>query len=121
MNLLIEQLSMSLGYPGHMISGSKSGYRKQYPDNFVVFNSNICTEAGKVWFGDIDITLKREALCDLAKAHNETIYVLYEMDGRFENEDSPLLDQAPIKFLPDGTFKVEDKLVQYIPKSFFEW
>ena len=120
MTLLIEQLNMALGYPGRMISGSKSGYRKHYPDNFAIFNSNICTESEKVWFGDIDLTLQKEALCELAKAHNQTIYVLYEMDARFENEDTPLLGKAPIKFLPDGTFKVADSLVQYISKSFFE-
>jgi hypothetical protein len=120
MTLLIEQLNTTLGYPGRMISGSKSGYRKHYPDNFAIFNSNICTESEKVWFGDIDLTLQKEALCELAKAHNQTIYVLYEMDARFENEDTPLLGKAPIKFLPDGTFKVADSLVQYISKSFFE-
>jgi len=120
MTLLIEQLNTALGYPGRMISGSKSGYRDRHPDNFAIFNSNICTESGKVWFGDIDLTLQKEALCELAKAHNETIYVLYEMDARFENEETPLLGKAPIKFLPDGTFKVADRLVQYISKSFFE-
>jgi hypothetical protein len=120
MTLLTEQLNVALGYPGRMISGSKSGYRDRHPDNFVVFNSNICTESEKVWFGDIDLTLQKEALCELAKANNETIYVLYEMDARFENEDSPQLGKAPIKFLSDGTFKVSDKLVQYIPKAFFE-
>jgi hypothetical protein len=120
MTLLTEQLTTVLGYPGRMISGSKSGYRDRNPDNFAIFNSNICTEAGKVWFGDIDVTLQKETLCELAKANNETLYVLYEMDARFENEESPLLSKAAIKFLPDGTFKVADRLVDYISKSFFE-
>jgi hypothetical protein len=120
MNLLTEQLSIAIGFPGCMISGSKSGYRAAHPDNFAIFNANICTNSGKIWFGDIDLTLKKEDLCELAKAHAETLYVLYEMDGRFENEQSPLLEKAAITFLPDGSFKVADNLVNYIHKSFFE-
>jgi len=91
-----------IGHNGKMISGSKSGYRDKYPKNLVVFNSNICTAKGKDWFGDIDITLEREALKNLASELGETVYVLYEMDGRFEHEGKPLIEKFVYKVDPSG-------------------
>lgn len=93
-----------LGFPGKMISASKSGYMERNPGNLVIFNSNICTDKGKIWWGDLDITRSKDSLSDLAKETGETIYVLFEMDGRFENEKEPKINRAPIKFLPDGTY-----------------
>jgi hypothetical protein len=73
---------------GRMISGSKSGYKEKYPDNKVVFNANIVTRSrGKIWYGDLDLTLDTEKLQQIATALAEPLYVLYEMDARFENED----------------------------------
>lgn len=83
-----------LGMPGRMVSASKSGYSTAHPDNIVVFNSNVCTESGKIWYGDIDVTLDEAKLKELAEAIGERIYVIYEMDGRFENEAKPKLDDA---------------------------
>ena len=83
-----------LGMPGRMISASKSMYSTAYPGNVVVFNSNICTKEGKIWYGDIDVTLDEAKLNELADAIGERIYVLREMDARFENEGIPLLDKA---------------------------
>ena len=93
-----------LGFSGKMISFSKSGYVRKNPDNLVVFNSNVCTEKGKIWWGDLDVTKSKDALSELAKGTGETIYVLFEMDGRFEHEQAPKINRAPIKFLPDGTY-----------------
>jgi hypothetical protein len=73
-----------------MISGSKSGYKEKYPDHKVVFNANIVIKSrGKVWYGDIDLTLDREDLRFIANDLKEPLYVLYEMDARFENENQP--------------------------------
>jgi len=75
---------------GRMISGSKSGYRQRFPNNKAVFNANIVTESrGKIWFGDLDLTLDTDQLMKIAEELGESIYVLYESDGRFENEDQP--------------------------------
>lgn len=74
---------------GRMISGSKSGYMEQYPDNQVVFNANIVIESrGKVWHGDLDITRDYENLEKVSEALKEPLYILREMDARFENEDA---------------------------------
>lgn len=73
-----------------MISGSKSGYRNQYPENLVCFNANIFVLGeGKVWFGDLDITLDEEKLKEVAGGLGKDLFILREMDGRFGNEDLP--------------------------------
>jgi hypothetical protein len=106
-------LNEALGFSGRMISASKSGYRDRNPNNFAIFNANVCTDAGKLWWGDIDLTLSKDALIQAAVAEGQTIYVLYEMDGRFENEDSPKIQEAVVRFLPDGTVKIREDLQQY--------
>ena len=76
-------------HSGRMISYSKSGYRQKYPDNEVYFNANIFTlEEGKIWYGDLDLTLDESNLTQIANELNVDIYILSEMDGRFENEKS---------------------------------
>ena len=73
---------------GRMISGSKSGYRQKYPDNEVYFNANIFVLGeGKVWWGDLDITKDREMLEEISIACGKKLYILRELDGRFENEN----------------------------------
>jgi len=75
---------------GRMISGSKSGYKERFPDHKVVFNANIVTKSrGKVWYGDVDLTMDTPQLMNIARELKEPLYVLYEMDARFENEDQP--------------------------------
>lgn len=75
---------------GRMIAFSKSRYRDTYPNNLVVFNSNILSENGsKVWFGDLDITLDKEKLQEVADKTGVTFYVLYETDARFGAENKP--------------------------------
>ena len=94
----------NLGFPGKMISGSKSGYTSRYPKHDVIFNANIFTEAGKkIWYGDLDITNSGPNLQTLSKELGEKIFVLYEWDGRFDFETNPRLDQAPWTCEPDGT------------------
>jgi hypothetical protein len=74
---------------GRMISNSKSGYRQRNPDNEVYFNANIfALGEGKVWWGDLDLTKDRETLEKISVSCGKKLYVLRELDGRFENEDS---------------------------------
>jgi hypothetical protein len=75
--------------PGRMISGSKSWYRKNYPENRVFFNANIFVLGeGKVWWGDLDITKDQEQLEKISAICGKKLYVLQELDGRFENENA---------------------------------
>ena len=76
---------------GRLLSQSKSSYRERYPDHEVYFNANIITEKDfKVWYGDIDLTLDRDILVSIANESNTTLYILREMDARFDNEHSPI-------------------------------
>lgn len=97
-----------LGIIARMISVSKSGYLKDNPDNVVVFNSNICTKTEKIWYGDIDITKSLQKLKDLAIEINEDIYVLYESDGRFDNEKTPLIHKYVALVKANGEVKYAD-------------
>lgn len=102
-----------LGMRGKMISFSKSGYFEKNPDNLVIFNSNVCVEGGKIWYGDLDVTLNYDALSTLSKETGKTVYVLTEMDGRFENEEKPRINSAVVKFFPEGGHEVTSPLSYY--------
>jgi hypothetical protein len=72
---------------GRMISFSKSDYRDKNPNSVCYFNANIVTaKEGKVWYGDLDLTKDGEVLKTIAEETNTIIYVLRELDCRFENE-----------------------------------
>lgn len=87
-------LDALLGHAGRMIAGSKSAYRRYYPKNLVLFNANVIVGGKKVWHGDLDISRDEPLLVRLAELTEQEVYVLYEMDGRFENEGQPKLDKA---------------------------
>lgn len=92
--------------PGRMISGSKTCPK----GHICVFNANVVTRSrGKFWFGDLDITADTEELKALAAKEGEDIYVLREMDARFQNEASPRLERAVAIFHPEGQFKLLDE------------
>jgi hypothetical protein len=84
-----------------MISYSKSTYRQRNPDNEVYFNANIFVLGeGKVWLGDLDVTKDRETLQKIATEIGKDLYIVRELDGRFENEnlkDSEILKVAVCK------------------------
>lgn len=108
-----EIVSKFLGWPGNLLSWSKSGYRDKYPDNLVVFNANVCVGLEKIWYGDLDITISKDTLVNLSKELNDVVFVLYEMDGRFDNEVDPKIDKYVVKFNPDGTYVIHDRLKEY--------
>ena len=95
-----------LGFPGAMISWSKSGYIDKNRDNLPVFNSNIIAmvegEAVKIWHGDIDVTKSAEKLKSLAEDMNCDILVLREQDARFENEKNPRIENFCYSVTPSG-------------------
>lgn len=105
-----KKVESILGWPGVMISGSKSGYRKFYPNNLAVFNSNVCLKSGKVWHGDLDLSESKITLQNLANQLKEDVYVLYEMDARFENEKTPRLERAVAIFHPGGKVTLRQDL-----------
>ena len=71
-----------------MISGSKSYYYKEHPDNIIVFNANVIIESkGKIWHGDLDVTIDEPNLKKIAQVLEEDLYILGEHDARWGAED----------------------------------
>lgn len=94
MNEKIEEINEELEneklYCGRMISA----YKQAPKGHLAVFNANLIHPTlGKIWFGDLNITKEGEKLKRIASKFNTTLYVLREMDCRFdtENEDIPTL------------------------------
>jgi hypothetical protein len=105
-------IAACLGQAARLIGLSKTGYREQHSDHVVVFNANVCFDAGKVWWGDLDLTLEESKLVRLAAETGETVHLLYEWDGRFANEDAPLLAQAVYSVTPSGHTRVDHTSVE---------
>jgi len=86
---IIRTTFCNAGLPtGKMLSFSKTEYRQANPGHEVYFNANIVTTSkGKIWWGDLDVTIDGPMLEQVARELNEEIYVLRELDGRFENEE----------------------------------
>lgn len=94
--LTAEQIVRGLlGWPGKMLSGSKSSYSKSHPKNVVFFNGNVYGSDGrKLWYGDIDLTKSEKDLTYLAKQLQESIYVTAEHPFRWETQDQKSLEGA---------------------------
>jgi hypothetical protein len=101
---VLEIAERLLGFAGRMISGSKTGFCKRHPDHFPVFNANVCTDAGKIWFGDLDLTEDEAKLAELARTLGQKVYVLYDGEGGFGGRDEqPLLENAVLRISPDSS------------------
>jgi hypothetical protein len=45
---------------------------------------------GKVWYGDLNLTEDYLVLREISECLNTTLYVLWESDGRFGEENKPI-------------------------------
>jgi hypothetical protein len=90
-------LEITVGLPGRMMTGSKSGYCKTYPENVALFNANLIVPEGdgfsKIWHGDLDLTFDGEKILKLSEKIKLPIYVLREMDARFDTEEEPRIEK----------------------------
>jgi hypothetical protein len=90
-------------YDARMIGGSKSFYHKEHSGDLIVFNANVLMpDYGKVWYGDLNLTEDYLILKSIAESLNTTLYVLWEMDGRFGEESKPI-DELLVKAIWDTT------------------
>jgi len=77
-------------HSGRMIGGSKSLYIKKHTEDLIVFNANVLMPGyGKVWYGDLNLTEDYLVLREISECLNTTLYVLWESDGRFGEENKP--------------------------------
>lgn len=96
-NTKLIKLFWEKGLPmGRVVSTSKTKYRNNNPGNEVYFNANVFGGEGKLWFGDIDLTIDSDALQSIADESRVELYVLREHDGRFDNEDRPMTEVRDI-------------------------
>lgn len=112
---LRRAVNETLGSPGRMVGLSKPHYDARHPDHVTVFNANICLDHGKVWWGDLDLTLDEPRLVELAARIGETVHVLHERDGRFEHEHKPLLGHAVYSVTPDGRTRYQHDQLERAP------
>ena len=108
----MKAVAATLGFEGRMISYSKSGYHERHPLHLAVFNANVCVPGGKLWHGDLDLTLDEPKLAELAAEIDEIVHVLYEYDGRFEHEQQPLLDKAVYSVTPTGHNRFQHRFIE---------
>lgn len=78
---------------GRLVAFSKATYSKKHPNNLVLFNANILTlKGGKIWFGDLDITVDSDKLQKVANELNEELFILREFDFRFVNQQKSIIE-----------------------------
>ena len=84
----IQQHFESHGFDSaRIITGSKSVYKSSKPKDLIIFNANVfMKDMGKVWYGDLNLTEDYVILKSIAESLDTTLYVLWEMDGRFGKE-----------------------------------
>lgn len=106
-----------LGFDGRCY-GSWSGYRDRHPDHLAIKNANVCTlQHGKIWWGDLDVTVNVRELRALARELGVTLYVLREMAARFDTAENPQFHEASYAtdwhddgFVPTRQWAVEEAL-----------
>ena len=88
----IQQHFESHGFDSaRIITGSKSVYKSSKPKDLIIFNANVfMKDMGKVWYGDLNLTEEYMVLKSIAESLDTTLYVLWEMDGRFGKEKKPI-------------------------------
>jgi len=76
---------------GRMIGASKSTYCQEHQGELVIFNANVLTRThGKIWYGDLNVTLDFDNLKNVADQLGEDLYILMEGDARFGYENKPI-------------------------------
>ena len=88
----IQQYFESHGfYNARMLSGTKWGYQEEHPEDLIVWNANVLMkDMGKVWYGDLNLTKDYIVLKSIAHSLDTTLYILWESDGRFGEENKPI-------------------------------
>lgn len=117
-----------------MISGSKSGYRRSYPEHDVMFNANMFTPSGIWWNGDLDITKDNQKIQNLCDELGEEIIVLYESlgwEGAEHKSYEELKEHAHALFTPskkaylrriyEGLHGVKDGKMTIITSKGVDW
>lgn len=90
MNQITGIINEHIGALGRMLSQMK----REPKGHVCVWNGNIIVGDRKVWFGDIDLTKDAKNLQKCADEIGQPLYILREMDARFDKEKNPDLTKA---------------------------
>ncbi len=78
---------------GRAITHSKSQYREDNPNSVVHYNANIVTiNDGKIWYGDLDLTMDGPILKAIARELGQTLFILKESDCFITGEGSTSIE-----------------------------
>ena len=78
-------------YDARMIAGHKWDYESNHKDDLIIFNANVLMpNYGKVWYGDLNLTEDYKTLKKISDSLNTILYILWEMDGRFGEENKSI-------------------------------
>lgn len=71
-----------------IFENKKESYKKLYPDHVVLLNSCVFGEkSGKLWCGDVDLTVDYDSLVSISEKLNESLYVLHNSDTQAEGDE----------------------------------
>lgn len=104
MNKKIENIFNKYGFNrGRLISYSKSRYRNNHPNDYILFNGNIFTKKyHKMWWGDLNITKDSLKLQEICNEIDLDLIIVSEMIGSFGGEKKKF---SEIKKFADCIFK----------------
>ncbi len=85
-----QVINETVGGIGRMIAGMKIAPK----GHICVWNANIIVDGKKVWYGDLDLTKDAKKLQTCADTIGKPLYILREMDARFDTANAPKLDRA---------------------------
>lgn len=86
-----------------MIALNRYTYIKRNPNHKAIFNANIATLEGKIWWGDLDLNIDSKALQQVANELNTTLYILRSSAYRFVKKQGAYYDIEKLavkKFFP---------------------
>jgi hypothetical protein len=108
-NKITDAIVQKLGFAGRLIASSKSRYRDRYPRHTVYFNACIFIvlpddKVVEIWWGDVDVTLDKKIIQQIANETNTTLYLTpehpYRGDFHLVTKERLLNDNLVFIFKP---------------------
>ena len=111
---LQRQVAAALGPPGALLALSFSAYRRAHPAHLAIKNAGVLLEAtgDELWWGDLDLTVRADALRAAAAAIGQPLLVVHESDrpAWASERGRRARDDAPVRAHPDGRLEVDPRV-----------
>jgi hypothetical protein len=110
---LPRRVAGALGHPGALITLSFTAYRRAHPAHLAIKNAGVLLESTRdeLWWGDLDLTVRADALRAAAAATGQPLLVVHESGrpawaaGRGRRGG----DDAVVRAQPDGRLEVDPR------------